>query len=307
MPMGPYRCDRHPVRAHVDRIGGCPNTPPARFGLWFASVLACGLLLSPWGPSAAGAERQTKNVLFIAVDDLNTRIACYGDPTAKTPHLDRLASWGVRFERAYCQFPICNPSRVSLLLGRYPTTTETVDFAHPALLGDKWVSLTQHYRNQDFDVQLLGKIYHFGTDLMKGWFSDEAGVPGQEFPPDWRRWREMGAAQPGRTPADGGRSAALGTLSHVVTASKQLGQEPPHLGQCVRSRAQRRRTESGSASRLRMVGGCRERGSGGGSACAVCRVGPVVLSRSRFVQAARAARRAAAILRYVSAGSDAAA
>jgi len=131
-------------------------------------------------PTAAGRH---PNALFIAVDDLNTRIGCYGDPIVKTPNLDRLASWGVRFDRAYCQFPLCNPSRVSLLLGRYPTSTETVDFAWPALLGPDWVTLTEHFRKSGYQVQLLGKIYHFDKGLMKRWSAEEP--PGDEYPPDW--------------------------------------------------------------------------------------------------------------------------
>ena len=123
------------------------------------------------------------NVLFIAVDDLNTRIGCYGDPVARTPHLDRLARSGIRFERSYCQFPICNPSRASLLLGRYPTTTQIIDFSYPALLGRDWVTLPQHFRNNGYEVRLLGKVYHFDKDLMKSWFHEE--VPGDEYPPDW--------------------------------------------------------------------------------------------------------------------------
>jgi iduronate 2-sulfatase len=112
-------------------------------------------------PAQSAAPSTPPNVLFIAVDDLNTRIACYGDPIVKTPNLDRLARRGIRFERAYCQFPVCNPSRMSLLLGRYPTTTETVDFARPALLERDWVTLTEHFRAGGYQVDLRGKIYHF--------------------------------------------------------------------------------------------------------------------------------------------------
>ena len=198
------------------RVMGRPNRMPVHFGPQWAFMLACTVLLSARGTETAGAERPNRNVLFIAVDDLNTRIGCYGDPVAKTPQLDRLASWGVRFERAYCQFPICNPSRVSLLLGRYPTTTETIDFAHPALLGDNWVSLTQFYRNQSYDVQLLGKIFHFGTDVMQGWFPDEPGVPGCEFPPDWsagEKWVRRSQEEHRRMVADRQRWEPYRTLS----------------------------------------------------------------------------------------------
>ena len=122
---------------------------------------------------AADAARRP-NVLFIAVDDLNTRIGCYGDPVVKTPNLDRLARRGVRFERAYCQFPLCNPSRVSLLLGRYPTTTDSIDFARPALLGRDWVTLTEHFRASGYEVQLRGKVYHYPEP--KPWSAGRRGV-----------------------------------------------------------------------------------------------------------------------------------
>ena len=90
------------------------------------AVALLGLLLASApstvtsSPQASRLAARRPNVLFIIADDLR---ANYGDPIAQTPNLKRLAQHGVTFSRAYAQYPVCNPSRVSLLTGLRPETT----------------------------------------------------------------------------------------------------------------------------------------------------------------------------------------
>ncbi len=114
----------------------------------------------PATPWLAAAEKP--NVLFIAVDDLRpNNLGCYGDKLVKTPNLDRLARRGLVFNRAYCQQALCNPSRASLLTGRRLDTLRIWDLSthFRSTLPDA-VTLPQHFKNNGYFTQNIGKIFH---------------------------------------------------------------------------------------------------------------------------------------------------
>lgn len=119
------------------------------------------------------------NVLFLISDDLNTRIGCYGDPHVKTPNIDRLAERGVRFEHAYCQFPLCGPSRNSMLTGLYPNSTGIVRNAEIFRQTiPKRISLPQAFRNSGYFAARIGKLYHYHVPRS-------VGTNGHDDPASW--------------------------------------------------------------------------------------------------------------------------
>ena len=101
------------------------------------------------------------NVLFIVVDDLRPLLGCYGHSELHTPNIDALAERGTLFNRAYCQNPLCHPSRTSILTGLRPETTNVLSNA--ANFREKLpdaVTLPQHFKASGYHTQSVGKIGH---------------------------------------------------------------------------------------------------------------------------------------------------
>jgi arylsulfatase A-like enzyme len=124
---------------------------------------------------AADAKRPP-NILFIISDDLRPELGCYGVEGIKTPNIDALAARSVRFDHAAAQYPLCNPSRSSLLTGHYPTQTGVMDnrqwwgFKHP-----DFISIPRWFKDHGYVTARAGKIFHDGIDDTTAW--TEGGEP----------------------------------------------------------------------------------------------------------------------------------
>ena len=100
------------------------------------------------------------NVLFIAVDDLRPLLGAYGDPDVKSPNLDKLADKGTVFLNAACQFPVCGPSRASILTGMRPETTGIMDLKTKMRdINPDVVTLPQHFKNNGYITAGTGMIF----------------------------------------------------------------------------------------------------------------------------------------------------
>lgn len=139
-------------------------------------ILVAGITILP----GRATESERLNVLFIAVDDLNTRLGCYGFEHIVSPHIDALAKRGVRFGRAYnSQYPSCGPSRASVLTGLRPDTTGIVSnrIIFREHLPDAW-TLPQWFRQNGYHAARVGKIFHQDNPT-------DIGTSGPDDPESW--------------------------------------------------------------------------------------------------------------------------
>ncbi len=137
-----------------------------------------GVLLLAAGMACAAAKPM--NVLLLVSDDCRAVHGCYGG-AAITPNIDRLAQRGLRFDRAYCQYPLCNPSRSSFLTGLRPDTSGVTDngtrFRERR---PQTVSLPELFRKNGYFVARVGKMYHYGVPK-------EIGTDGLDDPVSWEQ------------------------------------------------------------------------------------------------------------------------
>lgn len=151
------------------------------------SMCVAGLAASTAITSALGNEERP-NILFIIADDLNTLIGAMGGP-AITPNLDRLARQGMVFTNAACNYPVCQPSRASMIYGIYPHTGLSFDVKSPLFYQGPFVrqrlnSYIDFFKKSDYAVYGTGKIFHNLTAPAGTWY-DKDGNSIYSVPPNW--------------------------------------------------------------------------------------------------------------------------
>ena len=133
-----------------------------RFRISIALGLAL-LMLDPANARPDDTHTDHPNILLLLVDDLKPALGCYGDPYAKTPHLDQLAARGLRFDLAYCNQAVCAPSRFTLMLGAHSTATGLYGLGHKLRRSmPEAVTMPQFFAQHGYHTESMGKIFHIG-------------------------------------------------------------------------------------------------------------------------------------------------
>ncbi|MDQ8200645.1 sulfatase [Pelagicoccus enzymogenes] len=156
----------------ISKIRSRRSWPSLRIVLLLAGLLTV---------SGVAKEKSKMNVLVFFMDDLRPELGCYGETYIQTPQMDRLASEGVLFERAYCQQAICGPSRISMLAGKYPDRLGIQDLWTPLRKSiPDAMSLPRYFKEAGYRTLSFGKVYHHQGDDKEYW-TELPDRPGQKY------------------------------------------------------------------------------------------------------------------------------
>lgn len=149
----------------------------------FCLFMLCFFLgQSQQGKPSKKNKNNKPNVLFIIADDLTaTAVSSYENKMSHTPNIDNLAAEGTKYTRAYTQYPVCGPSRASLMFGYYPNATTTYGYVSGREnVGPSRKSLTQLFKDNGYYTARVSKIYHMGVPI-----DIETGSNGQDDEASW--------------------------------------------------------------------------------------------------------------------------
>ena len=194
------------------------------------TILGFAVMGSPAVSPGASVAKKNYNVLFIISDDLTaTALSCYGNTVCQTPNIDRLATQGTRFTRAYCQGTYCGPSRASFMSGYYPHATGVLGYTSPRPAIGERATWAQHFKNAGYYTARVSKIYHMGVPggIEEGGDGrDQNGGDGSDDPASWTEkfnspgpeWKAPGVGETLEGNPDGKKPVVGGNTFVVVEA-----------------------------------------------------------------------------------------
>lgn len=208
------------------------------------SAASCIWLFALFASCASGAlaaqepriDRKRPNVLFVIADDLSAEaLACYGNRVCKTPAIDSLAARGLKFTRAYCQYPVCGPSRAALMAGMYPQGLGIMGNGQSRRFADRLgarPSMTQTFQAAGYYTVRVSKIFHMRVpgDITAGVHGpDHAASWNARFSvlaPEWKTKGRTSMLSREKLKIDPGKhyNLGFGTAFYVVEAESALAQ-----------------------------------------------------------------------------------
>jgi len=169
------------------------------------------------------SQQKKPNILFIIADDLTaTAVSSYENKISKTPNIDKLAGEGIRYTKAYCQYPVCGPSRASFMSGYYPNATTTFGYVSGRKnIGPDRQTWSQLFKDNGYYTARVSKIYHMGVPI-----DIETGSNGEDDEASWTErfnsqgpeWKAIGQAELVQGNPDGKIERKGGNVMTIVKA-----------------------------------------------------------------------------------------